>query len=527
MLSYKNYFKGKKITLMGLGLLGRGVGDAEFLAECGAKLTVTDLRDEKTLAPSIKKLKKLKTCRNINFVLGEHRLENFRDCDFVLKAAGVPLDSPFIAEARKHSIPIEMDASLFAKLSLRGVKIVGITGTRGKSTTTVLIYEILKKALGRKALGARKIFKGGNLVSGATLPLLLKVKSGDIVVLELDSWQLQGFGPTSRGLRGTSEAGISPHIAVVTNFLDDHLNYYRGDRKSYFSDKANIFKFQKKGDTLVVGEQALKQVRKARPLGQSKLLAARAADVPRHWKIKLLGEHNRANIACALAAARSLGVPDSVSRRAIENFKGVPGRLELVRTIRGVKIYNDNNATTPEATVTALRALSLLYSPLVKGVPDRAGDFKNPSPSRNSVLPFINPPKAAPFRKGGMGESKKIILICGGTDKGLPMSKLVAEIPQRCKAVVFLKETGTEKLLASSFQVPGKDFQKLEARTYKLKATEVYEVDTLKECVQKAIEIAKRGDIILFSPAFASFGRWFKNEYDRGNQFMHLVEELK
>ena len=168
-MDWKKYFKGKKVTQMGLGLLGRGVGDAAFLAECGAKLIVTDLKTEEELKPSLSKLRKYK---NITYHLGGHRLEDFRDRNFILKAAGVALDSPFIAEARRHRIPVEMDASLFAKLAPKDITIVGVTGTRGKTTTAVLTYEILKSA-------RKKVFLAGNIKDTATLPLLKKVKSGD------------------------------------------------------------------------------------------------------------------------------------------------------------------------------------------------------------------------------------------------------------------------------------------------------------------------------------------------------------
>ncbi len=462
---------------MGLGLLGRGVGDAIFLAECGTDLVITDLQDDKTLAPSIRRLKKYE---NIKYVLGKHRLEDFVNRDFILKAAGVPLDSPYIAEAKKHDVPIEMDASLFAKLMPKGVTLVGVTGTRGKSTTTALIYEILKQALGKKALGTRKIYKGGNLVSEATLPLLKKVSAGDIVVLELDSWQLQGF----------HDAKVSPQVAVFTTFFDDHLSYYKNDRMKYLNDKVAIFQYQKKGDVLVVGEQTEKQVIEARPSVAP--LVARAADIPEDWKIKLLGEHNRQNIACAIAAARAVlkkltpdvprrqtsGVKDI--QKAIERFGGLPNRLEYLRTVRGVKIYNDNNATTPDATIAALRALSL-----------------------SSSRPFLRGSTRA--KRGGGGSDRGIVLIMGGIDKGLDMSQLITEIPMHCKAVVFLKESGTEKIK---------------------RGVKGIEKETLRECVKEAIKIAEKDDIILFSPAFASFGRWFKNEYDRGEQFVKIVKEL-
>lgn len=458
MLAYENYFKGKKITLMGLGLLGRGLGDAEFLAEQGAELTVTDLKSKEELAPSLKPLAKYK---NIKYVLGKHRLEDFSargrrgTPDFILKAASVPLDSPFIAEARKNNTPVEMDASLFAKLAPAGVKIIGITGTRGKTTTTMLIYGILKRAF-----GVRRVHLGGNIKDTATLPLLKKVKAGDYVVLELDSWQLQGF----------HDSKISPQVAVFTTFFDDHLNYYKGDRGAYFSDKASIFRNQKAGDTLVVGEQAAARVRSAQPPVPP--VIARAAYIPSDWKLKILGEHNRLNAACAAAAARAVGVSDAVIKKAAENFKAVPGRLQYLRTIKGIKIYNDNNATTPDATVVALKAL-----------------------------------------RSWQPGARKIILICGGTDKVLGRHEILAdEMSKSCKSAILLKETGTEKL-------------KELIKNYKLKI-KIKEKETLKECVEEAMKIGEKGDIILFSPAFASFGKWFKNEYDRGEQFVKIVESL-
>src|SRR3989344_5839604 len=224
MTHWQDFFKGKKITLMGLGLLGRGVGDAEFLARYGAQLTVTDLKTAEELKPS---LERLKVFPNITYHLGGHRLEDFRGKDFILKAAGVPLDSLYIAEARKTGVSIEMDASLFAKLAPAGATVIGVTGTRGKSTTAAIIYEILKTA-------GKRVFLGGNIKDMATLPLLEKVREGDFVVLELDSWQLQGF----------EDAQISPHIAVFTTFFDDHLNYYKGNQRRYLADKAQLFLHQ-------------------------------------------------------------------------------------------------------------------------------------------------------------------------------------------------------------------------------------------------------------------------------------------
>ena len=197
-----NYFRGKKITVMGLGLLGRGVGDTKYLAECGADLVVTDLKTREQLAESVIQLEQFK---NIQFVLGEHRIEDFNNRDLILKAAGVSLDSIYIAEAKKNNIPVRMSSDLFAELS--GVQIIGVTGTRGKSTVVHMIYEILKSAV-------KSVLLGGNVRGVSNLELLKEVTPEHTAVLELDSWQLQGLG----------EAKMSPHIAVFTSLFADHPN---------------------------------------------------------------------------------------------------------------------------------------------------------------------------------------------------------------------------------------------------------------------------------------------------------------
>src|SRR3989344_1971829 len=226
MHDYATPFKGKRITILGLGLLGRGVGDVAFLAKCGAKVLVTDKKNGSELAASVEKLKHYS---NVQFKLGGHGPEDFKHCDMVLKAAGVRLDSPEVAVAREAGIQIAMATALFAKYAAEaGVTIVGVTGTRGKSTITHMLYHCLveadkhldlnraKGAVGR-TIRQRRIVLGGNVRGLSTLALLPEVKAGDIAVLELDSWQLQGFG----------ELNISPHVAVFSNLMPDHQNYYK------------------------------------------------------------------------------------------------------------------------------------------------------------------------------------------------------------------------------------------------------------------------------------------------------------
>jgi UDP-N-acetylmuramoylalanine--D-glutamate ligase len=448
MAPHKEYFKNKKITVMGLGLLGRGVGDAKFLAERGAKLIVTDLKTKEQLKSSLNKLKKFK---NIKYRLGEHRLEDFRNRDFILKAAGVPLDSPFIAEARKNKIPtcpqrlnkqacdggrVEMSSSLFARLS--NAMIIGITGTRGKSTTTHLIHHILKQA-------GRSVLLGGNVKGVSTLSFLKTVRPGDIAVLELDSWQLQGFG----------ESKISPHISVFTNLLPDHLNYYKGNIKKYFADKANIFKFQKKSDFAIAGKGIAGKIK-------TKGKKIIAQPIPLSWKFNLPGSHNRENAGLAVAALKVLGLSEKEIKSGLASFKGVPGRLELIRELHGIKFYNDTTSTTPDAAKAALKAL---------------------------------------------GNKNKLILIMGGADKKLDMLSLIKMIPNSCKKAILLPGTGTDNL-------PEK---------FKNKCVQA---KTLKQAIDSAISSAQKGDTILLSPGFASFGL-FKNEFDRGDKFNKIVRNLK
>src|SRR3989344_2198916 len=372
------HFRGKRITVMGLGLLGRGVGDAKYLAECGADLIITDLKTHEQLAESVTQLNSFP---NIRFVLGEHRLEDFNNRDLILKAAGVPLHSIYIAEAKKNNIPVRMSADLFAEIS--GIQTVGVTGTRGKSTVAHMIYEILKSS-------GKPVLLGGNVRGVSNLALLKDATQEHTAVLELDSWQLQGWG----------ESKMSPHIAVFTTLFADHLNYYHNDLNVYLTDKANIFLYQKAEDTLTLGKQCEPTViEKYGDKIEAKTLVVDETKLPDTWTLRIPGMHNRYNAALALAAARAMQIPDETSRRTLETFAGVPGRLELIAEKNGVKIYNDTTSTTPEATLAALAAV-------------------------------------------GTGNT---IVIAGGTDKSLELNALVAELKE-AKYAILLAGSGTERI---------------------------------------------------------------------------------
>lgn len=443
-------FAGKKITLMGLGLLGRGLGDATFLARAGASLIITDLKTEAQLAPSIAALAHFP---NIEFHLGGHRLEDFENRDLIIKAPNTPIDSPFIARARECNIPIEMDAAFFVKLasaffSAPKPTIVGITGTRGKSTVTHLIYEMARAAFGN----SRNVYLGGNVKDTATLPLIETVEANDIIILELDSWQLQGF----------EEDRISPHVSVWTNFMPDHMNYYHGDVKRYFADKAAIARFQKSGDVFITPPDIKRTIeeRFGKLAGDYTAPQPATDDSGTPWEITLPGEHNRANAMLAITAARALGIADEIIKKTLRDFRGLPNRLELLGEKRGITFYNDSNATTPEATLAALAAL----------VP----------------------------------KNKPIILIAGGGDKELDFTLLAHRLADEpmIKRVILFQGAASDKLQALLPQ-----------------SVLISEgISSMTEAFATALAAAAAGDMILLSPAATSFGI-FTNEYDRGEQF--------
>ncbi|MFA6608923.1 MAG: UDP-N-acetylmuramoyl-L-alanine--D-glutamate ligase [Candidatus Paceibacterota bacterium] len=437
---YLPYFENKKVTVMGLGLLGRGIGDTAFLASCHTDLTVTDKKTKEELSSSLEALNEYK---NINYKLGSHELSDFENRDFILKAAGVPLNSDFIKHAQDKNIPVYMSAALVCDIvmkNLPNVVIIGITGTRGKSTTTQMIAHILRE-------NGCKVHIGGNVRGIANLPLLEVIEDDEYLVLELDSWQLQGFGDMKN----------SPHIAVFTSFMDDHMNYYNCDRELYFNDKAKIYRNQKEGDVLIASQQAQREII-VRDVN-AEVIVPEVCD----FEMKLIGSHNKIAAGLAYEVALQCGLDDESVRNSIKTFSAVEGRLEDLGLFKNnVRVFNDNNATTGDATVAAIKAINEKYN--------------------------IKP-----------------IIILGGSDKGLDLLPLEKEINENTKAFILLAGTGTDKL--------------------NLPKDSMFE--RLNDCVDEAFKLATDGDIILFAPSFASFSKYFNNEYERNDAFVSAVQKYK
>lgn len=462
-----SFFKNKKITVMGIGLHGGGVGTVKFLVAQGAKVIATDLRTKEQLTASLEKLKGLK---NVQYVLGHHRMEDFSTVDMVIKNPAAPWSDKHIKFALEHKVPVEMDSSLFFKLCKN--KIVGVTGTKGKTTTASLIYEILKTA------GKNPIKIGVGQVS--VLDKLLLLKKDSVVVFELSSWRLSALG----------RAKLSPHIAVFKNIMPDHLNYY-GTMEKYFQDKKYIYTNQKPKDWLIVNnddlllKEATKEVNAQvirfsyEPLKRSRavfiedetLYLNNGIDVKKLVSIKdilIPGKHNLSNVMAAVGAVYAFGLSALEIKKALPQLKGVAHRLEFVREIAGVKYYNDTAATIPDAAISGLNAFE-----------------------------------------------KPIVLIAGGTDKNLDFTHFAKEILEKTKDVVLLKGNATEKLLAKLGKIATEEF-----------LLNIETVGSMEEAVLIAQKKAQQGDAVLLSPGAASFGL-FANEFDRGDKFREAVKKLK
>ena len=313
---------------MGLGLNGGGVGSAAFFAKQGAHVTVTDLKTADVLEPSIELLKDLP----IRYVLGKHNLEDFLKTDLIIKNPDVRRDDQYIAKAQQQNIPVEMEESLFLKLS--PAKVIGITGTRGKSTTSRLVFEVLKS-------NNLPVFLGGNMKGSRTLELLPELNSNSWVVLELSSWQLSAFTQ-------------SPHISLVTNIYPDHLNRY-ASMDEYINDKKNIFRFQKKDDYLVLNSENETTKGFANET-TSQVIFFQKHNWLAEWKLKIPGEHNRSNAAAVWKLAQLLYLDNHVSKKTIQNFTGLEYRIQKVAEVNGISFINDSTSTTPTATIMAINS---------------------------------------------------------------------------------------------------------------------------------------------------------------------------
>ena len=456
-------FKNKKVLIFGLGLNDGGLGMAEFFLKQGAVVTVTDGKTEEQLKRTVDKLQKYGG--KVIYHLGGHIKEDFENNDIIVRNPAIKRDNEWLEIARKAGKDIYMEMALFHKLC--PCPIIGITGTRGKSTTSSLIYEFLRERFGKK------VFLGGNIGKSA-IRELSKLKKDNLVVLEMSSFQLDGMG----------ESKVSSNTAVVTNMYKDHLNWH-SDMQDYIETKKNIFRYQNEDGLLIanIDNYITKEFIKESPgkditfslIDSSADYYLRNMVVYEHGeellKIEELildGEHNLYNILGAIATVRQYGVEAEDILSVLKTFTGVPGRQQLVRELDGVRFYNDTTATSVEAVL-------------------------------------------AMFDRFGRENKGKIVMISGGVDKGLEYEKITPLVKEFCKGVVLFEGTASDKIS-----------EMLDADGY----DNVYTgFDNMTSAVKKAVEISEDGDMVILCPSASSFNM-FANEFDRGDQFVEIVNNL-
>lgn len=470
--------QGKRVTVMALGHFktGTGIEAVKFFLRHGARVLATDLAPQEKLKNQVAdvsryyealKRKGMKVFEPV-FILGKHREQDFVGADLIIHGPSVPADSKYLAIAKKSGVRITNDWGIF--FALKKNPVLAITGTRGKSTTTALLYEMVEKKYRNAKLA-------GN-IGMSPLHFIDSISENALIVAELSSWLLHYASQFDRG----------PHIAVITNIMQDHLNKYSGMEK-YIADKEQIFVRQEAQDFAIlnrdneVTRDMGKRVRARRfwvsksPFAHENGIFKKGNNiiVRRDGKetflftvndVRIIGEHNLYNAMYAALAAWLYGVPVSAIQSAVRAFRGLPNRLELIRTVHGIKFYNDTAATTPDGVIAALLAL---------------------------------------------GKQKNIVLICGGMDKELEYAGMARGIKKYCKEIILLEGTGTDKLKKElgvvGYQISDKTWNNMD------------------QAVQYAVVAAQKGDTILLSPGGASFNL-FRDEFDRGNRFVKAVKKL-
>ena len=459
----KEFLAGKKVLVMGLGRFGGGVDTAEFACSAGAKVIITDLLPSEKLSDSISQLKEFP---DIEFHLGRHRPADFEQADIIITNPAVPNDNEFLKIARQHDKFITSAINIFFELC--PALTIGITGANGKSTTAALTAHILKKAR------YKKVWLSGNIGNEPLLVSLDQIGTNDLVVLELSSFQLEQL----------AQAKKAPQIALLTNLTPNHLDRH-GSFADYCAAKENIFKFQKpyKDSPAVsifnaedkVGTEWFEKYRTDKGRISIKFSTDDLSDEIQE-QFALPGRANLSNLAAAITIARQFGIDDETIKNYLPEFKPLPHRLEPVAQIDGVAWYNDSIATTPESAIAALDA------------------FDRP-----------------------------VIIIAGGYDKGLSFDKFGEKIAQNTKAAVLIGQTAGKIADMIEKRLVAEGIDSCSSRNDNtISNTQIEFADSLAKAVELAGQLAISGDVVLLSPACASYDM-FDNFQHRGKEFIELI----
>jgi len=447
----KESFQSKTVWVLGLGVSGRAI--ARYLVREGARVHVSDSKTEVDQ----------EGLKGVTFHLGDDLKELPVAVDALVLSPGIPQTHPLVQDARSKNTRVTSEAEI--AFALMEEPVIAITGTSGKTTTTTLIGEMLKKS-------GFDVFVGGNIGR----PLIEHVMSGvkaDFVVAELSSYQLELI------------ESLSPRVAVWTTIDQDHMDRYKS-MENYIEAKKKLLKLCSKSATLVINRdnRLLKSfAREGNPvlwftqfegmlesgafyekaLKQFTLVANDDVTVYSVEQMKMLGEHNIFNLMAAACACVTVGCKQEAVQSVIDTYPGLPHRIEMVRELGGIRYINDSKATN---TVAVKQSLSQF-------------------------------------------EDGKVLWLAGGRDKGIVYSVIGDLVRQKCKSIYFFGES-REKL----------------ATIFKPYSKKITVVETMAEALKAAQTEAKAGDVVLLSPACSSFDQ-FKSFEDRGDQFKAMVVKLK
>ena len=459
LVEFNRYLRNRKVALIGLGI--SNIPLLDYLYNLQARVTVFDDRSIEDIPKDI--MDKI-TRYTFEFSFGENNLAKLNGFDLIFRSPSCMPTRKELKQAEDSGAIVTSEIEMLMEIA--PCKIVGITGSDGKTTTSTLIYEILKEA-------GYNVYLGGNI--GA--PLFTKLNDilpEDIIVLELSSFQLMNMT-------------VSPDIAVITNITQNHLNLH-SSYEEYIEAKKNIFRSQDENGILVLNyDNEITRECKQDANGKVAYFSSKEKldngiivdnDIIKECEdklrkhivntkdINLKGMHNYENICAAIAATKTL-VDTETALKAIKEFKGVEHRLEFIKEINGVKWYNDSIGTSPTRTIAGLNSFE-----------------------------------------------EDIILIAGGYDKNLDYEPLAKPIVDKVKGLILIGQTA-EKI----YEVVNKKLQE------KNKDLDIYICDEFSQTVQIANKIAKPGQIVLFSPASASFDM-FENYAQRGKKFKELVNSI-
>lgn len=478
-------WSGKKVVI--IGVARQGLALARYLAKHGARLVLSDLREADDLQGAQEALRDAQA----EWVLGEHPIDLLRNADLVCLSGGVPLTLPVVQEAQRRGIPLSNDSQIF--LETAPCRVVGITGSAGKTTTTTLVGRIAQVALDLAGLprnGSKgqaevvkqneripeKVWVGGNIGT----PLIAKVEEmspHDLAILELSSFQLELMA-------------LSPDVAAILNITPNHIDRH-GNMAAYTAAKAHILEYQRAGDAAILchddpGAWGLREKLRGRlisfgkgdpPAGHAAVTIheqrvvlreenGREWDLMSRQDVHLRGDHNLLNVLAACAIAYAAGLPTQAMRPGVAGFIGIPHRLEFIRSWGGADWYNDSIATAPERSMAAINS------------------FQEP-----------------------------LVVLAGGRDKDLSWEDFAALVSQRVDHLILFGEAADK--IASS----------LKAKEQAARPRTVIRCRGMQEAVEAAAHLVSPGYVVLLSPGGTSFDE-FRDFEDRGEAFRQWVMEL-